>query len=172
MPHDHVHEVLEQWRHELPKLDRAPMGVIGRISRLAHGLITRTGDPRDARSKQVTLTLEGVRLTEEAVAAHTANEARPPHPSGRAAEADQLPRAMAGDSPTSCVHGPWPGETGERARPEGREPSTAARVGGNCWGMSRRDASGDSPQPRLRETWPSGSDALRDLEEALGPAVD
>lgn len=137
MPNDHVHEVLEQWRSELPKLDRAPMAVVGRISRLAQllqdevepvfaryglnggefdvlaalrrsgkpyrltpselsrslmvtsggmtkrlraleerGLITRTGDPRDARSKQVTLTPEGVRLTEEAVAAHTANEAR------------------------------------------------------------------------------------------------
>jgi DNA-binding MarR family transcriptional regulator len=137
VPHDHVHEVLEQWRRELPKLDRAPMGVVGRISRLAQllqdevepvfagyglnggefdvlaalrrsgkpyrltpselsrslmvtsggmtkrlraleerGLITRTSDPRDARSRQVTLTPEGVRLTDEAVAAHTANEAR------------------------------------------------------------------------------------------------
>jgi len=129
--------VLDQWRVELPKLDRAPMAVVGRISRLAQllqdavepvfasyglnggefdvlaalrrsgkpyrltpselsrsllvtsggmtkrlraleerGLITRTGDPRDARSKQVTLSSEGVRVTEEAVSAHTANEAR------------------------------------------------------------------------------------------------
>jgi DNA-binding MarR family transcriptional regulator len=135
--HDHVQGVLEQWRRELPKLDRAPMAVIGRISRLSQllqdevepvfaryglnggefdvlaalrrsgkpyqltpselsrslmvtsggmtkrlraleerRLVTRTGDPRDARSKQVTLTPEGVRVTEEAVAAHTANEAR------------------------------------------------------------------------------------------------
>jgi DNA-binding MarR family transcriptional regulator len=32
---DHVHHVLEQWRLELPGLDRSPMGVVGRISRLA-----------------------------------------------------------------------------------------------------------------------------------------
>lgn len=32
---DHVDEILEQWRRELPGLDRSPMGVIGRISRLA-----------------------------------------------------------------------------------------------------------------------------------------
>jgi len=34
-PRDHVHHVLEQWRREAPELDRSPMGVIGRISRLA-----------------------------------------------------------------------------------------------------------------------------------------
>ena len=33
--HDHVHDVLEQWRREKPELDRRPMGVIGRLSRLA-----------------------------------------------------------------------------------------------------------------------------------------
>ena len=32
---DHVQHVLEQWRLEAPELDRSPMGVIGRISRLA-----------------------------------------------------------------------------------------------------------------------------------------
>jgi DNA-binding MarR family transcriptional regulator len=32
---DHVEHVLEQWRREAPGLDRAPMGVVGRISRLA-----------------------------------------------------------------------------------------------------------------------------------------
>ena len=32
---DHVHLVLEQWRREAPELDRSPMGVVGRISRLA-----------------------------------------------------------------------------------------------------------------------------------------
>jgi DNA-binding MarR family transcriptional regulator len=32
---DHVEHVLEQWRREAPELDRAPMGVVGRISRLA-----------------------------------------------------------------------------------------------------------------------------------------
>lgn len=31
---DHVDEILEQWRRELPRLDRSPMGVVGRISRL------------------------------------------------------------------------------------------------------------------------------------------
>jgi DNA-binding MarR family transcriptional regulator len=32
---DHVEHVLEQWRREAPELDRAPMAVVGRISRLA-----------------------------------------------------------------------------------------------------------------------------------------
>lgn len=33
---DHVQHVLEQWRREAPELDRSPMAVVGRISRLAH----------------------------------------------------------------------------------------------------------------------------------------
>jgi DNA-binding MarR family transcriptional regulator len=32
---DHVDLILEQWRRELPTLDPAPMGIVGRISRLA-----------------------------------------------------------------------------------------------------------------------------------------
>jgi DNA-binding MarR family transcriptional regulator len=32
---DHVEELLQQWRDELPKLDASSMGVVGRISRLA-----------------------------------------------------------------------------------------------------------------------------------------
>jgi DNA-binding MarR family transcriptional regulator len=32
---DHVQHVLEQWEREAPDLDRSPMGVVGRISRLA-----------------------------------------------------------------------------------------------------------------------------------------
>lgn len=32
---DHVQHVIEQWRRELPEIDRAPMAVVGRISRLA-----------------------------------------------------------------------------------------------------------------------------------------
>ena len=32
---DHVQHVLDQWRREAPDLDRSPMGVVGRISRLA-----------------------------------------------------------------------------------------------------------------------------------------
>jgi len=32
---DHVDLILEQWKRELPELDRAPMGVLGRISRLS-----------------------------------------------------------------------------------------------------------------------------------------
>lgn len=32
---DHVRYVLEQWRREVPELDRSPFGVVGRISRLA-----------------------------------------------------------------------------------------------------------------------------------------
>ncbi len=32
---DHVDLILEQWRRELPMLDPSPMGVVGRISRLA-----------------------------------------------------------------------------------------------------------------------------------------
>jgi DNA-binding MarR family transcriptional regulator len=31
---DHVQHVLEQWRREAPDIDRSPMGVVGRISRL------------------------------------------------------------------------------------------------------------------------------------------
>lgn len=137
MSHDHVHHVLEQWRRELPDLARAPMAVVGRISRLAQllqdeiepvfarhglnggefdvlaalrrtgspyrltpadlsrsllvtsggmtkrlaalegrGLLARTDDPDDGRSRRVTLTREGKRLVEEVVAAHTANEER------------------------------------------------------------------------------------------------
>src|SRR3954453_10013071 len=48
MPHDHVHELLEQWRRELPDLDRAPMGVVGRISLLAQLLQDEIG-PDSAR---------------------------------------------------------------------------------------------------------------------------
>jgi DNA-binding MarR family transcriptional regulator len=32
---DHVQHVLEQWRREVPGLDRSPFAVVGRISRLA-----------------------------------------------------------------------------------------------------------------------------------------
>ena len=32
--HDHVHRVLEQWRTQLPGLDRSAFGVVGRIARL------------------------------------------------------------------------------------------------------------------------------------------
>jgi DNA-binding MarR family transcriptional regulator len=32
---DHVDVILEQWRRELPALDAGPMGVVGRLSRLA-----------------------------------------------------------------------------------------------------------------------------------------
>jgi DNA-binding MarR family transcriptional regulator len=35
VPGDHVSEVLEQWQREAPKLDPSPMGIVGRISRLA-----------------------------------------------------------------------------------------------------------------------------------------
>lgn len=38
---DHVHSVLEQWRRELPDIDRSPMGIVGRISRLAQLLQAR-----------------------------------------------------------------------------------------------------------------------------------
>jgi DNA-binding MarR family transcriptional regulator len=37
---DHVQHVLEQWRREVPEIDRSPMGVVGRISRLAQLLQT------------------------------------------------------------------------------------------------------------------------------------
>jgi DNA-binding MarR family transcriptional regulator len=32
---DHVDVILEQWRRELPGLDPSPMGIVGRVSRLA-----------------------------------------------------------------------------------------------------------------------------------------
>jgi DNA-binding MarR family transcriptional regulator len=38
---DHVDVILDQWREELPDLDPAPMGVVGRISRLARLLQER-----------------------------------------------------------------------------------------------------------------------------------
>lgn len=38
---DHVDEILAQWRRERPDLEVWPMGVIGRISRLAHHIENR-----------------------------------------------------------------------------------------------------------------------------------
>ena len=38
---DGVDEVLEQWRHERPDLDSSPIGVVGRVSRLARELEQR-----------------------------------------------------------------------------------------------------------------------------------
>lgn len=38
MTKDHVDEILEQWAREIPGLDTSPMGVVGRISRLARVL--------------------------------------------------------------------------------------------------------------------------------------
>jgi DNA-binding MarR family transcriptional regulator len=35
MEHDHVHHILEQWRSEVPELDRSAFAIVGRISRLA-----------------------------------------------------------------------------------------------------------------------------------------
>jgi DNA-binding MarR family transcriptional regulator len=42
--HDHVQHVLGQWRREAPGLDRSPMAVIGRITRLAQ-LLEGEQDP-------------------------------------------------------------------------------------------------------------------------------
>ena len=36
--HDGVDEIIEQWRRERPDLDPSPIGVVGRISRLARVL--------------------------------------------------------------------------------------------------------------------------------------
>ena len=38
---DGVDEIIEQWRRERPELDHAPIGVVGRISRLARELEAR-----------------------------------------------------------------------------------------------------------------------------------
>ncbi len=38
---DGVDEIIEQWRHERPDLDPSPIGVIGRVSRLARELEQR-----------------------------------------------------------------------------------------------------------------------------------
>ena len=134
---DHVDLVLEQWKRELPSLDRSPMAVIGRISRLAQllqgrlepvfqayglnggefdvlaalrragrpyrltptdlssalmvtsggmtkrlaalesrGLVERTTDADDRRTRWVTLTRAGKTLVEETLEAHVANEAQ------------------------------------------------------------------------------------------------
>jgi DNA-binding MarR family transcriptional regulator len=40
-PRDGVDEILEQWRRERPDLDPSPIGVIGRVSRLARELEQR-----------------------------------------------------------------------------------------------------------------------------------
>jgi DNA-binding MarR family transcriptional regulator len=134
---DHVDLILEQWRRARPDLDPAPIGIIGRISRLAReledrlepvyrehgleggwfdvlatlrrsgppyrmrpseltgavmltssgttkrldrleqaGLVARAPDPDDRRGTLVAITDAGLRLVEETVAAHLANEAR------------------------------------------------------------------------------------------------
>ena len=41
MEHDGVDEILGQWRRERPDLDHSPIGVVGRISRLARELERR-----------------------------------------------------------------------------------------------------------------------------------
>jgi DNA-binding MarR family transcriptional regulator len=43
MSKDHVDRILDEWRRQLPELDASPMGVLGRISRLA-GLTDREFD--------------------------------------------------------------------------------------------------------------------------------
>jgi DNA-binding MarR family transcriptional regulator len=35
-PHDHIDEIVAQWRRERPKLDVAPLGVYGRLFRVVH----------------------------------------------------------------------------------------------------------------------------------------
>jgi DNA-binding MarR family transcriptional regulator len=44
MNSDPVDEILAQWRHERPDLDVSPMGVVGRISRLAKHLERAIGE--------------------------------------------------------------------------------------------------------------------------------
>jgi DNA-binding MarR family transcriptional regulator len=39
--HDGVDEILEQWRRERPELDPSPIGIVGRVSRLARELEAR-----------------------------------------------------------------------------------------------------------------------------------
>jgi DNA-binding MarR family transcriptional regulator len=39
--HDGVDEIIEQWKRERPELDHAPIGIVGRISRLARELEAR-----------------------------------------------------------------------------------------------------------------------------------
>ena len=41
---DHVERILEQWKHERPDLDVAPMGLIGRIKRLHNHLLREMGE--------------------------------------------------------------------------------------------------------------------------------
>jgi DNA-binding MarR family transcriptional regulator len=80
MEHDGVDEILAQWRRERPDLDHSPIGVVGRVSRLArelerrlepvyraHGLepgwhdllatLRRTGPPFRMRPTDLTSTL-------------------------------------------------------------------------------------------------------------------
>src|SRR5688500_922624 len=41
---DGVDAIIEQWRHERPELDHSPVGVVGRISRLARAIEPRLED--------------------------------------------------------------------------------------------------------------------------------
>ena len=134
---DHVGRIIEQWGEQRPDLDVSPMGLIGRLHRLAGllddelrpvfreaglgdgdfdvlatlrrsapphqltpgeladstmvtsgavtkrvdrleraGLVTRTVSDVDARSRRIALTDEGLRLCDELVERHVANEHR------------------------------------------------------------------------------------------------
>lgn len=136
-PPDHVDRILDQWARERPDLDASPMGVVGRLHRVAavlaeelatvfadfglgegefdvlatlrrsgapyalsagdladatmvtsgavskrvdrcerQGWVTRSVDERDGRSRLVRLTPAGLRLIDEALTAHVANEHR------------------------------------------------------------------------------------------------
>lgn len=136
-PPDHVDRILDQWARERPDLDVSPMGVVGRLHRVAavlaeelatvfadfglgegefdvlatlrrsgapyalsagdladatmvtsgavskrvdrcerQGWVTRSVDERDGRSRLVRLTPAGLRLIDEALTAHVANEHR------------------------------------------------------------------------------------------------
>lgn len=136
-PPDHVDRILDQWARERPDLDASPMGVVGRLHRVAavlaeelatvfadfglgegefdvlatlrrsgapyalsagdladatmvtsgavskrvdrcerQGWVTRSVDERDGRLRLVRLTPAGLRLIDEALTAHVANEHR------------------------------------------------------------------------------------------------
>ena len=173
MARDHVNYVLEQWRREIPDLNRAPMAIIGRISRLAQllqdelepvfaryglnggefdvlaalrrsgrpyrltptdlsrslmvtsggmtkrlgalearGLVARTADPDDRRSRWVTLTRDGRQLVDEVVVAHTANEERllaavaKSHRAELARLLEELALSLGDEEPSSRGRGP------------------------------------------------------------------
>ena len=75
---DAVDRVTAQWAAVRPDLDSSPIGVVGRVSRLAllvdRGLVERAAAPDDRRKVVVRLTPAGVALVDEVAPGHLDTE--------------------------------------------------------------------------------------------------